>query len=125
MAARPPTYPAWAVYIAQGKRIPYKEHWPRPSHHLALADKIRRQPREVQEAECITEMSLMMACWKQNEFNDTACVEEIQAFQRCAAESEAKYKEKLKREAMGQTDNFNVKTMNQLLKEFPNIRKYS
>uniref|UniRef100_A0A6J0TIF8 Small ribosomal subunit protein mS37 n=1 Tax=Pogona vitticeps TaxID=103695 RepID=A0A6J0TIF8_9SAUR len=125
MAAAPPTYPRWALYLAQGQKIPYKRHWVRCTHPLALADKIRRPPQYSQEPECLTEMSLMMACWKQNEFSDIACAEEIQTFLRCSSESEARRKEKMKREAMGQTGHFNLQEVNQILKEFPNIKKFS
>lgn len=40
------------------------------------------------EATCITEMSVMMACWKQNEFRDEACRKEIQDFFDCASKAE-------------------------------------
>lgn len=30
----------------------------------------------------------MMACWKQNDFNDKACAEEIQTFYDCVAKAE-------------------------------------
>uniref|UniRef100_A0A8C0BSP3 CHCH domain-containing protein n=1 Tax=Buteo japonicus TaxID=224669 RepID=A0A8C0BSP3_9AVES len=40
------------------------------------------------EATCITEMSVMMACWKQNDFSDTACAEEIRMFYDCVAKAE-------------------------------------
>jgi len=30
----------------------------------------------------------MMACWKQNDFNDTACAEEIRMFYDCVAKAE-------------------------------------
>ncbi|KFR16194.1 Coiled-coil-helix-coiled-coil-helix domain-containing protein 1, partial [Opisthocomus hoazin] len=40
------------------------------------------------EATCITELSVMMACWKQNDFNDTACAEEIRMFYDCVAKAE-------------------------------------
>ncbi|NWV02491.1 CHCH1 protein, partial [Ptilonorhynchus violaceus] len=45
----------------------------------------REQPAE---ATCITEMSVMMACWKQNDFSDTACAEEIRMFYDCVAKAE-------------------------------------
>ena len=40
------------------------------------------------EATCLTEMSVMMACWKQNDFNDKSCAEEIRAFYDCVAKAE-------------------------------------
>lgn len=40
------------------------------------------------EATCITEMSVMMACWKQNDFSDLPCAEEIRRFYDCVAKAE-------------------------------------
>uniref|UniRef100_A0A8C7KJ77 CHCH domain-containing protein n=1 Tax=Oncorhynchus kisutch TaxID=8019 RepID=A0A8C7KJ77_ONCKI len=34
-------------------------------------------------AMCITEMSMMMACWKQNNFADALCSNEMQSFYKC------------------------------------------
>uniref|UniRef100_A0A670ZY07 CHCH domain-containing protein n=1 Tax=Pseudonaja textilis TaxID=8673 RepID=A0A670ZY07_PSETE len=45
------------------------------------------------EASCVTEMALMMACWKANEFSDGACAKEITTFFECVAKAEAKKKE--------------------------------
>ncbi|KAH0624354.1 hypothetical protein JD844_031748 [Phrynosoma platyrhinos] len=73
------------------------------------------------EATCITEMSLMMACWKQNEFRDTACAQEIQTFFDCAAKAEAERKEKIRQESLGLSGNLTPKQVNKLLRRFPNI----
>lgn len=35
------------------------------------------------EATCITEMSLLMACWKQNNFVDSLCSTEMNSFYAC------------------------------------------
>lgn len=40
------------------------------------------------EASCITEMSLMMACWKQSNFVDGLCTNEIQQFYTCVAKAQ-------------------------------------
>uniref|UniRef100_A0A673GEX7 CHCH domain-containing protein n=1 Tax=Sinocyclocheilus rhinocerous TaxID=307959 RepID=A0A673GEX7_9TELE len=37
----------------------------------------------VTEATCVTEMSLLMACWKQNDFNNTVCSKEVSVFYTC------------------------------------------
>ncbi|NXL64452.1 CHCH1 protein, partial [Chordeiles acutipennis] len=60
----------------------------RPTRPLALADKVANRREQAGEATCITEMSVMMACWKQNDFNDTACAEEIRMFYDCVAKAE-------------------------------------
>uniref|UniRef100_A0A8C3I6P3 Coiled-coil-helix-coiled-coil-helix domain containing 1 n=1 Tax=Chrysemys picta bellii TaxID=8478 RepID=A0A8C3I6P3_CHRPI len=73
------------------------------------------------EATCTTEISLLMACWKQNEFNDSACAKEIQTFYDCVAKTDVEHKERLKQESLGQMGNFTPKTVNKLLRRFPNI----
>lgn len=35
------------------------------------------------EASCVTEMALVMACWKQNDFNTKLCSNELNVFYRC------------------------------------------
>lgn len=35
------------------------------------------------EASCVTEMALVMACWKQNDFNTKLCSNELTVFYRC------------------------------------------
>nr|XP_020861688.1 alpha-(1,3)-fucosyltransferase 11-like isoform X1 [Phascolarctos cinereus] len=73
------------------------------------------------EATCISEMSLMMACWKQNEFSDTICSKEIEDFFDCASKAEAERKQKAKQELLGSSGNLTPKQTNKLLGRFPNI----
>lgn len=40
------------------------------------------------EASCITEMSVLMACWKQNNFVDTLCSNEINSFYMCVEKAQ-------------------------------------
>nr|XP_032624596.1 coiled-coil-helix-coiled-coil-helix domain-containing protein 1 [Chelonoidis abingdonii] len=77
--------------------------------------------RGLGEATCTTEMSLLMACWKQNEFNDAACAKEIQTFYDCVAKADVERKERLKQESLGQMGTLSPKTVNKLLRRFPNI----
>ncbi|XP_010348796.1 small ribosomal subunit protein mS37 isoform X2 [Saimiri boliviensis] len=60
----------------------------KPNKPLILANRVGERRREKGEATCITEMSVMMACWKQNEFRDDACRKEIQGFLDCAARAQ-------------------------------------
>ncbi|XP_014393894.1 PREDICTED: coiled-coil-helix-coiled-coil-helix domain-containing protein 1 [Myotis brandtii] len=69
------------------------------------------------EATCITEMSVMMACWKQNEFRDEACRKEIQDFFDCASKAEAARK---MRSIQGEYGNLPPQKVNMLLQRFPN-----
>ncbi|NXA39892.1 CHCH1 protein, partial [Eudromia elegans] len=60
----------------------------RPPRPLVLANKVANRREQAGEATCITEMSVMMACWKQNDFSSSACAEEIRAFHDCVAKAE-------------------------------------
>ncbi|OXB77695.1 UNVERIFIED_CONTAM: hypothetical protein H355_003524 [Colinus virginianus] len=84
-----PAYPAWVSrwlsgQWRHGKRPPAV----RPTRPLVLANKVANRRELAGEATCLTEMSVMMACWKQNDFNDKACAEEIRTFYDCVAMAE-------------------------------------
>lgn len=40
------------------------------------------------EASCVTEMALLMACWKQNDFNTKLCSSEFSVFYRCVEKAQ-------------------------------------
>ncbi|XP_049711043.1 coiled-coil-helix-coiled-coil-helix domain-containing protein 1 [Elephas maximus indicus] len=92
----------------------------KPNKPLILADRIGERCREKGEATCITEMSVMMACWKQNEFRDEACIKEIQDFFDCVSRTEAARKMRSIQYTLGQAQSLHPKKVNQLLKRFPN-----
>ncbi|XP_062984959.1 small ribosomal subunit protein mS37 [Elgaria multicarinata webbii] len=123
MAAPPPCYPAWLTRLAEFRKgRPPPLRLPRP---LVLADRVSNRRLRLGEATCITEMSLMMTCWKKNEFNDTACAQEIQTFFDCTAKAEAERKERILQESLGRSGNFGPKQVNKLLKRFPNMTDYN
>ncbi|XP_078499353.1 LOW QUALITY PROTEIN: small ribosomal subunit protein mS37 [Lissotriton helveticus] len=90
------------------------------TRELALADKVANRKGLLGEATCLTEMSMMMACWKQNSFNDNVCAKEIQAFFTCAAA--AKAKRKAGKNAESQSGHLPPNKVNLLLRRFPNIK---
>ncbi|XP_053306024.1 coiled-coil-helix-coiled-coil-helix domain-containing protein 1 [Spea bombifrons] len=91
----------------------------KPTRALALADTVANRRPGLGEATCITEMSVMMACWKQNTFSDAPCSKEIETFFECVKKAEATRKSGLHREV--QAGRLPPKQLNQLLKRFPNI----
>ncbi|XP_032088221.1 coiled-coil-helix-coiled-coil-helix domain-containing protein 1 [Thamnophis elegans] len=99
-----------------GRRRPIKAKLP-----LALADRVSNRTLKLGEASCVTEMALMMACWKANEFSDSVCAKEITTFFECAAKAEAKKKETTPEESSG---TLNSQQVNKLLGRFPNITHY-
>lgn len=40
-------------------------------------------------AYCVEEMSIMMACWKRNDFNQQRCSNELRSFHKCVVEAQA------------------------------------
>ncbi|KAG8435087.1 hypothetical protein GDO86_013155 [Hymenochirus boettgeri] len=91
----------------------------KPNRTLALADSVANRKPRLGEASCVTEMSVMMACWKNNTFSDTSCSKEIQMFYNCIAKEQAAKKAGLNQEV--QTGHLPPKQVNQLLSRFPNI----
>ncbi|XP_066477829.1 small ribosomal subunit protein mS37 [Tiliqua scincoides] len=125
MAVPPPSYPAWVTRLSGPGRSGARRPPVKPPRPLVLADRVSSRRLQLGEATCVTEMSLMMACWKQNEFNDAVCAKEIQTFLDCAAKAEAERKEKITLESLNQLRNLDAKQVNKLLKRFPNhIRVY-
>nr|XP_023677327.1 coiled-coil-helix-coiled-coil-helix domain-containing protein 1 isoform X1 [Paramormyrops kingsleyae] len=60
----------------------------KPNKPLALKDEVANRKMKKGEATCIMEMSLLMACWKENEFNNALCSSEVQTFFKCAEKAE-------------------------------------
>ncbi|XP_006835962.1 PREDICTED: coiled-coil-helix-coiled-coil-helix domain-containing protein 1 [Chrysochloris asiatica] len=92
----------------------------KPNKPLVLANRLGDGRREKGEATCITEMSVMMACWKQNEFRDEACGKEIKDFFDCASRAEAARKMRSIQDSLGESGRLPTKKLNKLLQRFPN-----
>ncbi|XP_063819752.1 small ribosomal subunit protein mS37 [Pseudophryne corroboree] len=92
----------------------------KPNRPLVLADKVSNRSYRLGEATCITEMSVLMACWKENAFSDTVCSKEIKIFNDCVAQAQTA-------RLLGQTEDkpsgwLDPQQANKLLKKFPNIK---
>ncbi|NXT14208.1 CHCH1 protein, partial [Prunella fulvescens] len=109
-----PAYPAWVTRWVSGQ-------WRNKKRPPAL-----RPPRTLgaAAATCITEMSVMMACWKQNDFNDTPCAEEIRMFYDCVAKAEKERKNQ-NEDTLSSKGNLPSSKVNKLLKRFPQITRYA
>ncbi|XP_048195020.1 coiled-coil-helix-coiled-coil-helix domain-containing protein 1 isoform X2 [Perognathus longimembris pacificus] len=92
----------------------------KPNKPLILANRVGERRREKGEATCITEMSVMMACWKKNEFRDEACGKEIQDFLDCASRAQEAGKMKTLQDTLGDSRSLLPHKMNKLLQRFPN-----
>ena len=40
----------------------------------------------VLEAQCLSEMTNLMACWKSNGFEDSRCIKEVNSFMDCVSQ---------------------------------------
>ncbi|XP_038593681.1 coiled-coil-helix-coiled-coil-helix domain-containing protein 1 [Micropterus salmoides] len=93
----------------------------KPNKTLALKDAVANRKLKKGEATCVTEMSVMMACWKQNNFVDGLCSNEMNAFYTCVAKAQAAMKNKSEQTNI-QGGRLHPKQATTLLKRFPNLR---
>lgn len=93
----------------------------RPNRPLSLRDAVANRKPHKGEATCITEMSLMMACWKQHNFVEALCSSEVQTFYSCVREAQAAMKNKSSLAAQDR-GRLLPKQATTLLKRFPNIK---
>ncbi|XP_029963014.1 small ribosomal subunit protein mS37 [Salarias fasciatus] len=93
----------------------------KPNRPLVLKDEVANRKPKKGEATCVTEMSLLMACWKQNNFVDTLCSSEVQSFYSCVAEAQKAQKNRKEQSSM-QGGRLPPKLANTLLKRYPNPR---
>ncbi|XP_027740938.1 coiled-coil-helix-coiled-coil-helix domain-containing protein 1 [Empidonax traillii] len=120
-----PAYSGWVTRWVSGQwRLKKRPPVIRPVRPLALADKVANRRENAGEATCITEMSVMMACWKQNDFNDAACAEEIRVFYDCVAKAE-KQRRSQTEDTLSSRGNLPSSKANKLLRRFPQIRHYT
>jgi len=91
---------------------------------LKLKDRVSGKGDRSKERACVHEMSIMFACLKKNEFEQSLCSPEISKFQACATKNHV---DKFKRKQAIQEgnisvgkDNLSPREINYLLKKFPN-----
>ncbi|XP_071952202.1 small ribosomal subunit protein mS37-like [Antedon mediterranea] len=88
---------------------------------FALRNNVSLRKNKKEAASCLTEMSILLACWKKSSYNDADCLKEISAFQKCFNESE---KEKrafaaAAREGKIEAGRTTSEQLNRLMKKFP------
>ncbi|XP_019357971.1 PREDICTED: coiled-coil-helix-coiled-coil-helix domain-containing protein 1 isoform X2 [Gavialis gangeticus] len=90
----------------------------RPPLPLVLDNRVLERRQEQPERPCLTEMMLLMSCWKKNEFSDPPCAGEIRAFHDCLAKSKEKFTEQ---QSVEYVHDLTPNQVNKLLRRFPNI----
>ncbi|KAF1376146.1 hypothetical protein PFLUV_G00227680 [Perca fluviatilis] len=93
----------------------------KPNRPLVLRDAVANRKLKKGEATCITEMSVMMACWKQNNFVDGLCSSEMNAFYTCVNKAQAAMKNKSEQSSL-QGGRLHPKQATALLRRYPNLR---
>ncbi|KAM6922776.1 small ribosomal subunit protein mS37 [Lycodopsis pacificus] len=93
----------------------------KPNRTLALRDAVANRKLKKGEATCITEMSFLMACWKQNNFVDGLCSTEMNSFYSCVGKAQAAMKSKSDQPSL-QGGRLPPKLATTLLKRYPNLR---
>lgn len=98
--------------------VPFQERLP-----LKLKNRVSGKGDNSNNVSCLYEMSLLFACFKENDFNQTLCSKEIANFQKCFTESTAKKTIRKEKEAKGiltpGEKKMSSRQINQLLKSFP------
>ncbi|XP_041867151.1 coiled-coil-helix-coiled-coil-helix domain-containing protein 1 [Melanotaenia boesemani] len=92
----------------------------KPNKTLALRDAVANRKLNKGEASCITEISILMACWKKNNFVDGLCSTEIDSFYVCVEKARAALKNTSEQSSAGRR--MPPKQAITLLKRFPNLR---
>ncbi|GAA6228416.1 coiled-coil-helix-coiled-coil-helix domain-containing protein 1 [Lates japonicus] len=93
----------------------------KPNRPLALQESVANRKLKKGEATCITEMSVLMACWKQNNFVDSLCSNEMNTFYSCVKKAQAAMKNKSEQTSI-QGGRLHPKQATALLKRYPNLR---
>lgn len=93
----------------------------KPNRTLALRDAVANRKPKKGEATCITEMSILMVCWKQNNFVDSLCSNEMKSFYTCVEKAQAAMKDKSEQTSI-QGGRLHPKQATTLLKRYPNLR---
>ncbi|XP_057703421.1 coiled-coil-helix-coiled-coil-helix domain-containing protein 1 [Corythoichthys intestinalis] len=90
----------------------------KPNKPLVLRDQVSSRKPKKGEATCITELSVMMTCWKQNNFVESLCSKEMDDFSSCIKKAQASNKT----DATLQGGRLQPKQANTLLKRYPTHR---
>ncbi|KAJ8934128.1 hypothetical protein NQ314_013587 [Rhamnusium bicolor] len=113
-----------AALLARGnpkEPVPFQEILP-----LKLKPRVSGKGDKTSEVCCIYEMSVMLSCFKDNEFNQSLCSKEIEAFKKCYTNNLETKKAKKEKEAKCMLTpgekSLSHKQINLLLRKFPNIK---
>uniref|UniRef100_A0A6B2E5G8 CHCH domain-containing protein n=1 Tax=Phlebotomus kandelakii TaxID=1109342 RepID=A0A6B2E5G8_9DIPT len=99
------------------KKVPFKEALP-----LRLKDRVSGKGGAQEEVACLHEMSVLFACMKGAEFNESACAKEITSLKKCYktfldTKTQKKADDKTGNVVVGR--DLNYKQLNKYLRNYP------
>jgi len=100
------------------KIVPFQERLP-----LKLKNSVSGKADSTNDVACLQEMSIVFACLKNNDFNESLCSKELSTFQRCYKSFLDKKSDAKKVRDQGiltPGKNINSKQLNKLFKMHPN-----
>ncbi|XP_022910129.1 small ribosomal subunit protein mS37 [Onthophagus taurus] len=110
----------YARNVTIQKDVPFQELLP-----LKLKSKVSGKGSTANEVCCLYEMSIMLACFKDKEFNQTMCAKEIENFKKCYVASMEDKRLLKEREAKGiiapGEKKLTHKQVTSLLKKYPMV----
>lgn len=105
----------------QKEPVPFQEILP-----LRLKENVSGKGDKTSEVSCLHEMSILFACMKTHDFDQSLCSKEISNFQHCYTTNLTKKRVKEEQELKGiltpGQKTFTHKQVNQMLRRFPNIK---
>ncbi|XP_074648559.1 small ribosomal subunit protein mS37-like [Tubulanus polymorphus] len=92
-----------------------------PALPLQLADKVSSRGDPRNKPICIHDLSVLLSCWKSNDYNQSLCSKELQTFNKCwdDAIAAAMAKRKNPTEQTQSDGKLSKHQVNNLLKRFP------
>lgn len=112
-----------SILLARGnpkEPVPFQERLP-----LRLNPGVSGKGNRTTNVCCIYEMSVMFACFKNNEFDQSLCSKEINEFQKCYTHHVETSRLKQEKEAKGLLTpgekQLSAKQLNLLLSRYPNV----
>ncbi|CAG9857390.1 unnamed protein product [Phyllotreta striolata] len=113
-----------ALLVARPK--PVEPVPPKQMLPLQLRNNVSGKGGKTSDVCCIHEMSIMFACFKENEFNQQLCSKEIERFQKCYKDFTHDKLRKEEKEAKGilipGEKKMSHKQINSLLRKYPNVK---
>lgn len=102
------------------KKVPFEEMLP-----LALRDRVSGKGGKTSDVACIQEMTVLFACLKANEFNETKCPNEIKNFNGCYKtylDTNFQHKQERRKGGVSIGKELHARELNFYLKKYPTAK---